>query len=226
MNKILKWIIAALMFAYSILMLIQISHKGLFCITDSLCFDDPIDLANVILLIVCAIIPFHLLSMINKKHKSKPIYFTPIISLIIIVLFPLPIEGRTQFRPHETNSSSVDQANKNYKETDVWFGFKPFWNRQTIRESSKKYNQFSLSGTQRSAESGNIHLHYTVTKYKLQKIEISATNNNPNQFKYKNECIFERKTQILGFYWRDQRMSVNPKNHRKKDNCKRIENPF
>lgn len=198
-TKILSGVIAVLMLVFSVSMFMQISDRGFLHISENIAFDDPKDLGNACLFAVVLILPFYLLLLYDEQKQTKRVLFAPLISLLLLVCFPIPIEGRVFMN----NNTALDAAGKPVKRERAYFSFEPFWDRDYYYHVPQRLSSYEAhkEGVMWSV-TGN-HFFSQMKRYEINKYNKYVEEQYQSDYVY--ECLTDKSTNVLGFVWRDIR---------------------
>jgi hypothetical protein len=223
----LNFTFSILMFAVAICMFMQASNGGGLIFLDKGIGFEPKDLGLAILLLAFLIMPFWLTAMYDFKNNTHSFKYAPAISLLVLFIFPLPFEGRLWSEASFPDGKPMFEENSTdrVKSWDYFFGYEPLWRRHlNINPAYLRYETTDL-GT-RLTRNGN-YLWSVDRTYGLNK-KGWLTGYDAELSDKVYECLFDETQYLLGFYWRDSKLSEMEywtEDKLPKDKCQHINRP-
>ena len=207
------------MFAVAICMFMQASNGGSLIFLDNGIGFEPKDLGLAILMVAFLIMPLWLMALRDFKNNTHFFKYAFIISVLVLFIFPLPFEGRLWSNASFPDGKPMyeDNSTDRVKSWDYFFGYEPIWSGGLDSDVAEETTD---SGT-RSTYNGNflwgVERDYGLTTYDPTQDASTAY-----------QCLFEEKRHLLGFYWRNVKLSEMeywPKDKLPKDKCQQINRP-
>lgn len=224
---VLNFTFSILMFAVAICMFLQASNGGGLIFLDNGIGFEPKDLGLAILMVAFLIMPLWLMALRDFKNNTNFFKYAFIISALVLLIFPLPFEGRLWSNASFPDGKPMyeDYSTNRVKSWDYFFGYEPLWRRNlNLNPQYLRYETTDL-GT-RLTRDGN-YLWSVDRTYGLNKKGwLTAYNAEIGEKVY--ECIFDETHYLLGFYWRNSKLSEMEywtEDKLPKDKCQQINQP-
>ncbi|ALM85777.1 hypothetical protein [Bordetella sp. N] len=155
---------------------------------------DPADLGKLLVLIGLLVMPFMVTLQIDAARGTRSTRYAVLLSLVILLAFPLPFEGRRwSYAMNADGTPMIDETFKTpVKSWDAFLGYAPFWKSRYVKPTA--HPAYTRDNHTREVDEGNA-LWGSRTTYKLY------ANIGSDDYECRSSAAFH----LLGFYYDDQR---------------------
>lgn len=224
---VLNLIFSGLILIFSICMFMQVRNDGGMIFLDNGIGFEPKDLGFAILMVALLIMPLWLVALCDFKYNTRYFKYSFIICMLVLFIFPLPFEGRLWSEANWPDGKPMfeDASTERVKSWDNFFGYAPLWLREfNANPASLSYETNDLG--LRTTHNGN-YLWGVARTYGLNKKGWLTNDENQDSSKV-YECVFDETHYLLGFYWRNSKLSEMEywvEDKLPKDKCQQINRP-
>lgn len=202
---ILQGVCALLLFGAAACLFLQAGHGSLIYFSSGVGIQ-PLEIGKLLILLVLLLETLFIALVIDARaRRRRLIWAVPLAWLLLLVVFPLGIEGRLWSEASYADGRPMtdERSGERVKSWDAFFGYVPLWRARF--EARPPYDRYETTDLyNRRAYDGNL-LWGTGLLYGLNRRSIPRFDDGSGQV---YECELERTRHVLGFYWRDRAGSL------------------